>query len=46
MNHYMQIGAALLAFLVVSGFLALGLWDVPGPTNTVETELDGSRFPR
>jgi hypothetical protein len=46
MNKYVQIGILLFALLLVGGFIALGFWDVPAPTNTVETELDESRFPR
>lgn len=46
MNLYIKIGAAVLTLLVAGGFVALGLWDAPAPTDMVETELDGSRFPR
>jgi len=46
MNKYSQIGILLLALSLIGGFFALGFWDVPAPQNTVETELDDSRFPR
>jgi hypothetical protein len=46
MNRYAQIGILLFALLLIGGFFALGFWDVPAPSNTVETELDDSRFPR
>jgi len=46
MNKYAQIGIALFALLLIGGFLVLGFWDVPAPSDTVETELDDSRFPR
>lgn len=46
MNSYVMIGVALLALLLIGGFAALGLWNAPAPTDTVETELDDSRFPR
>lgn len=46
MNKYAQIGIILLTLVILGGFVALGFWDVPPPSNTVETELDDSRFPR
>lgn len=46
MNNHVMIGTLLFAFLLIGGVLALGFWDVPAPSNTVETELDDSRFPR
>jgi hypothetical protein len=46
MNKYAQIGIVLFALLLIGGFLAIGFWDVPAPPDTVETELDDSRFPR
>jgi len=46
MNKYAQIGIALFVLLLIGGFLVLGFWDVPAPSDIVETELDDSRFPR
>ncbi len=46
MNKYAQIGVLVLILLLVGGFVALGLWDMPAPQGMVETELDDSRFPR
>ncbi len=46
MNKYALAGIAALLALVVGGFIALALWDIPAPPETVETKLDDSRFPR
>ncbi len=46
MNKYMLIGLAALLIILVGGFLGLALWDIPAPSDTVEVELDDSRFPR
>jgi hypothetical protein len=46
MNKYAQIAFILFALIVLGGVLALGFWDVPAPSDTVETQLDDSRFPR
>ena len=46
MNKYAQIFVLLFALSIIGGFVALGFWDVPAPQDTVETELDESRFPR
>ena len=46
MNKYSHIGIILFVILLIGGFVALGFWDVPAPSETVETELDDSRFPR
>lgn len=46
MNSYAQVGILIFALLLIGGIFALGFWDVPAPSNTVETELDDSRFPR
>ena len=46
MNSYAQIGIFIFVLLLIGGFVALGFWDVPAPSNMVETELDDSRFPR
>ena len=46
MNRYVPIAILLVALLLIGVVFALGFWDVPAPSNTVETELDDSRFPR
>ena len=46
MNNYALIGILLFVLFLVGGIFVLGFWDVPAPSNMVETELDDSRFPR
>lgn len=46
MKNYAQIGIILVLLILIGGFVALGFWNVPAPSDTVETELDDSRFPR
>ncbi|MDH5411278.1 MAG: hypothetical protein OEY16_07820 [Alphaproteobacteria bacterium] len=46
MNKHLQIGILIFALLIVGGFVVLGFWDAPAPSNMVETEIDDSRFPR
>lgn len=46
MNKVLLIGLGLAGLLLIGGIVALGTWDVPPPTNTVETPIDDSRFPR
>lgn len=46
MNKVLMIGLALAGLLFIGGIVALGTWDVPPPTDTVEIRIDDSRFPR
>ncbi len=46
MNKYALLGIAAFLIIVVGGFFGLALWDIPAPSETVEVELDDSRFPR
>jgi hypothetical protein len=46
MNKYVMIGIIAAVVLVLAGIVVLGTMDLPGPTGSVETELDDSRFPR
>jgi hypothetical protein len=44
MSKYAQISIVIFILILLGGFLALGFWNVPPPTNSVETQLDDSRF--
>lgn len=46
MNKVVLIGVGLAGLLLIGAIIALGTWDVPPPTGTVETRIDDSRFPR
>lgn len=46
MNRYMMIGLTVLGLVVLGGLIALGTWDIPAPEETVETQIDASRFSR
>jgi hypothetical protein len=46
MTKYAQIGILIVALLIVGGFIVLGIWDAPAPSNMMETKIDDSRFPR
>lgn len=45
-NKILTIGLGLAGLLLIGGLVALGTWDVPPPTDMVETRIDDSRFPR
>lgn len=46
MNKYLMAGLALFGLVVLGGIIALGTWDNPAPQETVETQIDASRFTR
>lgn len=46
MNKYLMIGLAVFGFVVLGGIVVLGTWDNPAPEETVETQIDASRFMR
>ncbi len=46
MNRYLIAGFAVLGLLILGGLIALGTMDIPAPEETVETQIDASRFTR
>lgn len=46
MNKYLMAGLALFGLVVLGGIIALGTRDNPAPQETVETQIDASRFTR
>lgn len=44
MNKLLLVGIAVIVVLIAGGVVALGLWDMPPPSKTVEKVIPNDRF--